>query len=132
MARITFDSCFLIDLERERAGRKTKGSPSKFLRDNLESELLISPIALGEFAIGFEDPLHPVLLKFMENFSLLPSGAQVSIIYARLFRELSKIRSMIGGNDLWIAAYSISNGLPLVTNNLREFSRIEGLELIEY
>jgi tRNA(fMet)-specific endonuclease VapC len=36
---------------------------------------------------------------------------------------------MIGNNDLWIAAHAKAAGLVLVTNNEREFRRIDGLEI---
>ena len=36
---------------------------------------------------------------------------------------------MIGNNDLWIAAHGRTKGLILVTNNEREFRRIQGLEI---
>ncbi len=36
---------------------------------------------------------------------------------------------MIANNDLWIAAHAKAAGLLLVTNNEREFRRIEGLEI---
>jgi tRNA(fMet)-specific endonuclease VapC len=36
---------------------------------------------------------------------------------------------MIGNNDLWIAAHASAAGLILVTNNEREFRRIQGLEI---
>jgi len=33
----------------------------------------------------------------------------------------------IGGNDLLIAAHALSLGVTLVTGNVREFERVEGL-----
>ena len=132
MARLTFDSCFLIDFERERAGKKITGSPREFLARNSAVELSISPVALGEYAIGFPDPSHPELIKVMENFELIPSSPEVALIYARIYRDLSKSKSQIGGNDLWIAAYSLAVGHSLVTNNTREFMRIDGLNVITY
>jgi len=35
----------------------------------------------------------------------------------------------IGGNDLWIAAHAVAEGLTLVTNNTKEFARIRELEV---
>jgi len=132
MARVAFDSCFLIDFERERAGKRVTNSARAFLMKNPTLELTICPIALGEFAIGFSDRFHPTLIKVMENFELLPTSSEVSIVYARLYRDLSESKSMIGSNDLWIAAYSVATDLPLVTNNTREFIRIDGLKILGY
>jgi len=38
----------------------------------------------------------------------------------------------IGTNDQWIAAASIRHELPLVTANVAEFSRVDGLEVLPY
>jgi len=37
----------------------------------------------------------------------------------------------IGAHDLWIAATAIAHGLAVVTANLRDFSRVRGLEIID-
>lgn len=49
--------------------------------------------------------------------------------YARIRADLKVRGSMIGGNDLLIAAHARCIGLTLVTNNTREFSRIQGLRV---
>lgn len=49
--------------------------------------------------------------------------------YAAQFLRLKAAGTPIGGNDLWIACHALSEGCTLVTNNLREFARIEGLPL---
>jgi tRNA(fMet)-specific endonuclease VapC len=36
---------------------------------------------------------------------------------------------MIGNNDLWIAAYALASNLILVTNNEREFRRVQSLKV---
>jgi tRNA(fMet)-specific endonuclease VapC len=36
---------------------------------------------------------------------------------------------MIGANDIFIAAHARSLGLTLVTNNTREFNRVDGLRV---
>jgi len=40
---------------------------------------------------------------------------------------LERVGTPIGANDLWIAAHALASGLILVSNNLREFSRVPGL-----
>jgi len=42
---------------------------------------------------------------------------------------LQKAGRPIGNNDLWIAAHALSLGVPLASNNLREFERVPGLKL---
>ena len=36
---------------------------------------------------------------------------------------------LIGGNDLWIAAHALASDLVLITNNTREFERVDNLKV---
>lgn len=58
-----------------------------------------------------------------------PLDAGVARHYGRLRAELEQKGSPIGAYDLLIAAHALSLGLTLVTNNLREFSRLPGLRV---
>jgi tRNA(fMet)-specific endonuclease VapC len=49
--------------------------------------------------------------------------------YGAIRAALAAEGDMIGNNDLWIAAHASAAGLTLVTNNEREFRRIQGLEI---
>jgi len=49
--------------------------------------------------------------------------------YAVHFTRLRDAGTPIGANDLWIACHALAQDATLVTNNLREFERIEGLRL---
>lgn len=49
--------------------------------------------------------------------------------YAAQFTSLREAGTPIGANDLWIACHALSLQATLVTNNLREFTRIAGLPL---
>jgi tRNA(fMet)-specific endonuclease VapC len=50
-------------------------------------------------------------------------------LYGAIRASLEAAGDMIGNNDLWIAAHAKAAGLILVTNNEREFRRIQGLEI---
>ena len=47
--------------------------------------------------------------------------------YGRLRASLAQSGELIGPNDLWIAAHALSLGVPLITHNLRQFSRVPEL-----
>jgi tRNA(fMet)-specific endonuclease VapC len=49
--------------------------------------------------------------------------------YATIRADLKVRGTMIGGNDLLIAAHARCLGLTLVTNNTREFSRVHSLKI---
>jgi tRNA(fMet)-specific endonuclease VapC len=47
--------------------------------------------------------------------------------YAVQFTRLKAAGTPIGANDLWIACHALATDATLVTNNLREFARVDGL-----
>lgn len=59
---------------------------------------------------------------------VLPLEAPVDRIYGELRVELERAGVIIGGNDLLIAAHAMTLGYVVVTDNEREFSRVEGLK----
>lgn len=50
-------------------------------------------------------------------------------LYGDHANRLKRAGTPIGANDLWIACHALSLDASLVTNNTREFSRIDGLRL---
>ena len=54
---------------------------------------------------------------------------QAAIVYGEVRSSLEKRGEVIGPHDLLIAAHALSLGRTLITNNEREFKRVEGLEL---
>lgn len=60
---------------------------------------------------------------------LYPMGSAVCEHYASQSARLKLLGTPIGGNDLWIASHALAVAATLVTNDTREFARIEGLRL---
>jgi tRNA(fMet)-specific endonuclease VapC len=56
-----------------------------------------------------------------------PIGAGICRHYAEQFTRLRAAGTPIGANDLWIACHALAEGATLVTNNEREFRRLDGL-----
>jgi len=54
-------------------------------------------------------------------------SVEVAKAYGNIRCVLEKQGNIIGGNDLWIAAHALTLGLTVITNNTKEFSRVEGL-----
>ena len=61
------------------------------------------------------------------TLEVLPFEAPADFAYASIRARLQQTGKPIGGNDLLIAAQTIALGYTLVTDNEREFARIEGL-----
>ena len=71
----------------------------------------------------------PSLEDFCSRLEVLPYGAKAAQHYGSIRATLELSGQTIGVNDLHIAAHARSEGLTLVTNNLREFDRVEALRL---
>ena len=72
---------------------------------------------------------------FMETrarLEVLPYGPKAAQHYGSIRSALEKRGQPIGVNDLHIAAHARSEGLTLVSNNLREFERVEALQLANW
>ena len=98
------------------------------------SDVCISVITKSELLYGVE--LSPrrhqdeaALASFLRYVEVLefPDGASPQ--YAKIRADLKRRGTMIGANDLFIAAHASSLGLTLVTNNTREFRRVGHLTL---
>lgn len=63
----------------------------------------------------------------LEGFDIMPLEEPVDHHYGSIRAELARLGQPIGQNDLFIAAHARALGLILVTNNVREFSRVSGL-----
>ena len=65
--------------------------------------------------------------RFLAQFVSLPFDDQASMIHGRIRAQLASAGTPIGPYDLQIAAIALGNNLTLVTHNIREFRRVEGL-----
>lgn len=96
--------------------------------------MAISAITLAELQHGAEkSSVSATNLAVVEDFcsrlEVLPYAAKAAQHYGSIRAALEKQGQPIGVNDLHIAAHARSEGLTLVTNNLREFERVPALQL---
>ncbi|NQV09750.1 MAG: type II toxin-antitoxin system VapC family toxin [Cyanobacteria bacterium] len=63
---------------------------------------------------------------------LYPEGPAICRHYAVQATALKRQATPIGGNNLWIAAHALALGATLVSHNVREFTRFEGLALVDW
>jgi tRNA(fMet)-specific endonuclease VapC len=130
--RLSVDTTFLIDLQRERSAGNDEGAAHRFLKRSPDAELFLSTIALGEFAEAFDQAEHPVVAAMREGHTLVPVDDQTAFVYAKVVRELRRRGELIGTNDLWIGCTSLRLGIPIVTANVEHFRRIDGLGIVQY
>ncbi|MEC4812674.1 MAG: type II toxin-antitoxin system VapC family toxin [Scytonema sp. PMC 1069.18] len=65
----------------------------------------------------------------LDSIEILPLTHPVEQYYAQIRTDLEQQGKLIGGNDLLIAAHSLSLDLTLVTANVREFYRVPNLKV---
>lgn len=97
-------------------------------------QLAISSITYAELNYGVHKSRHQArnqtaLERFCVRVEILPYGPEAAEHYGAIRSDLEARGQVIGPNDLHIAAQARAADLTLVTNNLREFERVEGLRL---
>jgi tRNA(fMet)-specific endonuclease VapC len=98
------------------------------------SDLCISAITKSELMFGLAVSPHPQrdkasLDEFFEYVQVLEYPGDAAQDYGQIRADLKRRGTMIGSNDLLIAAHARWLGLTLVTNNTREFGRVAGLRI---
>jgi tRNA(fMet)-specific endonuclease VapC len=98
------------------------------------SDVCISVITKSELLYGVEvSPRRTedktALDAFLRYVEVMDFPDEAAAHYAEIRARLKSGGTMIGANDLFIAAHARSLGLTLVTNNTREFARVPKLKI---
>ena len=97
-------------------------------------DVCMSAISHSELAFGAEVSPAPQrdqarLDLLLRHMSVLDYPSDAAVHYAEIRAFLKKRGTIIGANDLLIAAHARCEDLVLVTNNTREFGRVPGLQI---
>lgn len=97
-------------------------------------EAAVSVISYGELFFGASKRGQRAedLERLRDLMRLLPCLAMpeaAAEVYGAIRAELQSKGQIISNNDLWIAAHALASGLTLVTNNEKEFRRMQGLKV---
>lgn len=124
--RYLLDTNIVSDLVRNPQGRATER-----IREVGEAQVCTSIIVAAELRYGAVKRGSPRLTAQLEAvlgaLEVLPFEAPADAAYARLRARLDRTGQPIGGNDLLIAAQAVALGHTIVTDNEREFARIDDL-----
>ncbi len=72
------------------------------------------------------------VLRLLARLTVLDFDGEAAEHAADIKADLQRRGLMIGSNDILIAGHARSRGLMMVTGNLREFSRIQGLRVEDW
>ncbi len=101
-----------------------------------DNKVVISSIVASELLYGAYKKRNPKLITavktFIDFFEVLPFDLSAAEEYGKLRSYLEKKGNIIGAYNLQIAAHALSLNAVLVTNNTKEFSRIENLKIEDW
>lgn len=97
-----------------------------------QGTMAVSSITVAELIHGAEKSSAParnlaVVDDFISRLNVLPYGLKAAQHYGQIRATLETMGQPIDVNDLHIAGHARSEGLTLVSNNLKEFDRVPGL-----
>mgnify|MGYP001565221674 CR=1 FL=1 len=104
------------------------------LQERSPDDFAVSAITVAELRFGAAKSSRPTETRrsvdaFLKPFEVLPFGNDAASEYAPLRLALEGAGQPIGERDLLIAATAKARGMTVVTHNLREFSRVPGLNV---
>jgi len=111
--------------------RNPQGRVAERIREVGEAQVCTSIIVAAELRYGAAKRASPRLATQLEAvlgvLDVLPFEVPADTVYGLIRTRLEQIGRPIGGNDLLIAAQAVALGYTIVTDNEREFARIDGL-----
>ncbi|SCA56315.1 tRNA(fMet)-specific endonuclease VapC [Candidatus Terasakiella magnetica] len=99
--------------------------------------MCVSSITIAELMYGAEKSQQKeknirVVEDFAARLDIVDFDEEAATHYGEIRSTLEKKGTPIGPYDLMLAGHARSKGLVMVTNNMREFSRVEGLRLEDW
>lgn len=114
-----------------------KESPARVIR-TLQSkrpdEVAISSVTFAELQFGVEKSQHveknqKALDRFLAPLDIRSFDVEAGRAHARVRADLQRRGKTIGALDMMIGAHALALDATFVTNNVREFKRIRGLQI---
>ena len=105
----------------------------KFNQYNI-GEICISSITVSELYYGVEksefiDKNKQALALFLSALNIVDFDEKATVIYGKIRSDLERKGTVIGSQDMLIAAHAKSLNVELITNNVKEFQRVDGLKI---
>ncbi len=126
--RYLLDTNILSDLVRQ-----PQGVIAKRIAEKGEETICTSIIVAAELRFGAEksgsDKLADRVNLILSAIEILPLESPVDREYEKLRHYLAGNGTLIGPNDMLIAAQALCAGLTVVTADTGEFSRVPGLNI---
>ena len=128
---LILDTSFVVTAERE-ARRGSPGATDAFFAAHAGETFSITFTVAGELACGRSASALRDWQRLCRPYPVLPWTMDVAWQYGELYRQLQSTGTLIGANDMWIAATALVHGMGVVTSNVREFQRVDGLSVVPF
>jgi tRNA(fMet)-specific endonuclease VapC len=104
------------------------------IQQSVPEDLRLGSVVVAELRYGADNSTrrrtnHARIDLLLEEIDCLDFDLAAAASYGRLRAQLEASGTLIGPNDMLIAAHALSRGLTLVTDNVAEFRRVRGLKV---
>jgi tRNA(fMet)-specific endonuclease VapC len=104
------------------------------IRSRDPEEIAISTITIAELQYGVYRSQHidqnrVALLEFLVPFNIIDFDQTAAALYGSIRASLESEGTPIGPMDLLLSAQALAHNLVLITNNEKEFRRVDGLKI---
>ena len=96
------------------------------------SSITYAELIHGVFKSKAVNKNYLALMLLLSNIKIVNFGAEAAEEYGKIRADLEKKGTVIGTLDMMIAGHALSKGYTLVTNNTKEFSRVNALNIINW
>lgn len=104
------------------------------IQQSVPEDLRLSSVVVAELRYGADNSTrrrtnHTRIDLLIEEIDCLDFDLAAAASYGRVRARLEASGTLIGPNDMLIAAHALSRGLTVVTDNVAEFRRVGGLKV---
>ena len=116
---------------------KGQGGVAERLLAHAPGQLALSSVVVFELETGLAKSRQPrkrreQLRSLLSMIKVIPLGVEEAQVCASLRARLEKAGTPIGPMDTLIAGTALCHGATLVTRNVSEFGRVEGLRVVDW
>ena len=104
------------------------------VKHHLGNDLCISSVTYGELEYGIRKSQYPdknrvAITQILLGIRILDFDASAAQHFGDIFADLENRKMRIGDRDMMIAGHAQSLDLTIVTNNVKEFARVDNLKI---
>ncbi|MBR6198718.1 MAG: DUF4411 family protein [Spirochaetales bacterium] len=101
------------------------------------NEIVIPAIVVAELEYGARHSRDyqgniSIIRDFIAPYRIVPFYEREAVAYGKIRQQLTADGKIIGANDMLIAATALAHNATVVTHNIKEFSRVSGVDLIDW